>query len=53
MEKNIKFLKGPYCKFLTSVRWKFVRKPGKSTFFKIYKKLQVSIKEKKYILKFI
>ena len=47
MEKNIKFLKGPYCKFLTPIRWKFCGKPGKRTLFKIKKKFQVSIKEKK------
>ena len=47
MEKYIKFLKGPYCKFKTPIQWKFCEKPGERTFFKLKKKFQVSIKEKK------
>ena len=47
MEKYIKFLKGPYCKFKTQIQWKFCEKPGERTFFKLKKKFQVSIKEKK------
>ena len=44
MEKNIKFLNGPHCNIQTQIRLKFCGKPGKKTFFKIKKKLQVSIK---------
>ena len=49
MDKNIKFLKGPRCKIQTLIRWKFCEKLGKRTFFKIKKKLHVSIKEKKKV----
>ena len=39
IEKNIKFLKGPYCKIQTPIQWNICRKPGKKTIFKIKQKI--------------
>ena len=49
IEKNIKFLKGPYCKIQTPIKWKLCRKLGKETFFVIKKNFKLALKKKKIV----
>ena len=49
MEKNVKFLKGPYptAKLSSQLDGNYCRKPGRRTFFIVKKEFQVGITEKK------
>ena len=47
MDKNSKFLKGPYCKIQTPIRWIFCGKPGKRLFYKMKTSFKLALKKGK------